>query len=303
MVRRRLLTSSKNKNMITPLKQIINKAQRGKYAVGAFNTSNLEITLAIVRAAVKLKSPVILQTSESAIKYSSLPALFGIMTNVANTIGKSVPIAIHLDHGKNLKIIKDCIRIGYDSVHIDASDKNYNDNIKETKKVVNMSYKRRVWVQAELGAILGAEGMIDLKKGRIKMKDTLTDPAQAYDFVNKTYVDTLAVAVGTIHGSFKGIEKVDQARLQKINRLVKVPIVLHGGSGLSPTVFKTSIKNGVRIINIDTNLRIAFKDALQTSINKKMTKIDPRKILQPSTDAMQREVERIITIFGSKNKA
>ena len=135
------------------------------------------------------------------------------------------------------------------------------------------------------------------------MKDTLTDPAQAYDFVNKTYVDTLAVAVGTIHGSFKGIEKVDQARLQKINRLVKVPIVLHGGSGLSPTVFKTSIKNGVRIINIDTNLRIAFKDALQTSINKKMTKIDPRKILQPSTDAMQREVERIITIFGSKNKA
>ncbi len=289
--------------MITPLKQIINKAQRGKYAVGAFNTSNLEITLAIVRAAVKLKSPVILQTSESAIKYSSLPALFGIMTNVANTIGKSVPIAIHLDHGKNLKIIKDCIRIGYDSVHIDASDKNYNDNIKETKKVVNMSYKRRVWVQAELGAILGAEGMIDLKKGRIKMKDTLTDPAQAYDFVNKTYVDTLAVAVGTIHGSFKGIEKVDQARLQKINRLVKVPIVLHGGSGLSPTVFKTSIKNGVRIINIDTNLRIAFKDALQTSINKKMTKIDPRKILQPSTDAMQREVERIITIFGSKNKA
>ena len=303
MVRRRLLTSSKNKNMITPLKQIINKAQRGKYAVGAFNTSNLEITLAIVRAAVKLKSPVILQTSESAIKYSSIPALFGIMTNVANTIGKSVPIAIHLDHGKNLKIIKDCIRIGYDSVHIDASDKNYNDNIKETKKVVNMSYKRRVWVQAELGAILGAEGMIDLKKGRIKMKDTLTDPAQAYDFVNKTYVDTLAVAVGTIHGSFKGIEKVDQARLQKINRLVKVPIVLHGGSGLSPTVFKTSIKNGVRIINIDTNLRIAFKDALQTSINKKMTKIDPRKILQPSTDAMQREVERIITIFGSKNKA
>jgi fructose-bisphosphate aldolase, class II len=289
--------------MIVPLKQIINKAERGKYAVGAFNTSNLEITLAIIRAAVKLKSPVILQTSESAIKYSSLPALFGIMTNVANTIGKSVPIAIHLDHGKDFKIIKDCIKIGYDSVHIDASSKNYSDNIKETKKVVNMSYKRRVWVQAELGAILGAEGMIDLKKGKIKMKDTLTNPEQAYDFVNQTKVDTLAVAVGTIHGSFKGIEKVDQARLQKINKLTKVPIVLHGGSGLSPTIFKTSIKNGVRIINIDTNLRIAFKKALQTSVNKKVSKIDPRKILQPSTDAMQREVERIIKIFGSKNKA
>ena len=193
--------------MITPLKQIINKAQRGKYAVGAFNTSNLEITLAIVRAAVKTKSPVILQTSESAIKYSSLPALFGIMTNVANTIGKSVPIAIHLDHGKHFPLIKDCIKIGYDSVHIDASDQNYSANIKQTKKIVSLAYKKRVWVQAELGAILGAEGMVDLKKGKIKMKDTLTDPAQAYDFVRQTKVDTLAVAVGTIHGSFKGIEK------------------------------------------------------------------------------------------------
>ena len=289
--------------MITSLKQIINKAQRGKYAVGAFNTSNLEITLAIVRAAVKLKSPVILQTSESAIKYSSLPALFGIMTNVANTIGKSVPIAIHLDHGKDHKIIKDCIRIGYNSVHIDASSKNYSANIKETKKIVTLAHKKKIWVQAELGAILGAEGMLELKKGSIKMKDTLTNPAQAYDFVNQTNIDTLVVAVGTIHGSFKGVEKVDQARLQKIVKLTKVPIVLHGGSGLSPIVFKTSIRNGVRIINIDTNLRIAFKNALQTSVNKKMSKIDPRKILQPSTDAMQREVERIIAIFGSKNKA
>lgn len=289
--------------MITPIQKIIKKAQRGKYAVGAFNTSNLESTLAIVRAAVAMKSPVIIQTSESAIKYSNLKTIFNMITTVANTIGKSVPIAIHIDHGKDIKLVKDCIKIGYDSVHIDASEKPYLSNIKQTKQIVKLAHKHKVWVQAELGAILGAEGMVKLKKGLIKIEDTLTDPTKAYDFVKKTNVDTLAVAVGTIHGSFKGVEKVDQVRLQKIAKLTKVPIVLHGGSGLTNTVFKTAIRNGVRIINIDTNLRIAFKKALQQSINKKTGKIDPRKILQPSTDAMQREVARTMTVFGSRNKA
>lgn len=289
--------------MIVPIKQIITKAHHGHYAVGAFNTSNLEITLAIVRAAVATKSPVIIQTSESAITYSNLPTLFSMMTNIANTIGKTVPIAIHLDHGKNPAVVKECINIGYNSVHMDASAKDYATNVRLSKQMAILAHKKKIWIQAELGSILGKEGMIKLSTGEINMKDLMTDPQQAKDFVDKTKVDTLAIAVGTIHGSFKGIEKVDQERLKKIRNLVKIPLVLHGGSGLSATTFKKAIKNGVSVINIDTNLRLAFRKALVKTINKESDIIDPRKILEPSTEAMQAEVIKMINIFGSRNKA
>ncbi|MFA6307988.1 MAG: class II fructose-bisphosphate aldolase [Patescibacteria group bacterium] len=289
--------------MIVPIKQIVNKAQAGRYAIGAFNTSNLEMTLAIIRAAVKQKSPVIIQTSQSAIEYSNLPTLFAIMTSVANTVGKSVPIAIHLDHGKNTKIVKECINIGYSSVHIDASEKDYATNIRLSKQMAILAHKKKIWIQAELGSILGKEGMIKLETGEINMKDLMTDPNKAKNFVELTKVDTLAISVGTIHGSFKGIERVDQERLKKIRKLVKLPLVLHGGSGLNPQVFKKAIKNGVSIINIDTNLRLAFEKALKNTIFKESNIIDPRKILNPSTEAMQKEAEKMMRIFGSYNKA
>src|SRR3989339_1235776 len=287
--------------MIVPIKQIINKARQGRYAVGAFNTSNLEITLAIIRAAVKQKSPVIIQTSESAIDYSNLAIIFSIMTTVANTIGRAVPIAIHLDHGKNTKIVRECINIGYNSVHMDASDKDYATNIHLSKTMAKLAHQKKIWIQAELGSILGKEGMVKLETGEINMKDLLTDPYQAEDFVEKTQVDTLAVAVGTIHGHFRGIEKVDQVRLKKISQLVNIPIVLHGGSGLSPQTFKQAIKNGVSVINIDTNLRLAFKKALQNTVAKEGDIVDPRKTLNPATEAMQKEVEKMMRIFGSYN--
>lgn len=290
--------------MITPIKKIITKAKKEKYAVGAFNTSNLEITMAIIRAAVKMKSPVIIQTSESAIKYSNLKTIFDMMTDVANTIGKSVPIAIHLDHGKHVDIVNDCIDIGYTSVHMDASEHDFATNVKLSKAAAIKAHKKGIWIQAELGAILGKEGMTKLATGEINMEDMMTVPEEARDFVNKTGVDTLAIAVGTIHGHFKGVEKVDQVRLKKIASLVKTPLVLHGGSGLSPVVFRKAIQNGVSVINIDTNLRLAWKKAMIKSVAKaeKSAMIDPRKILEPGTDAIQAEVERIMNIFGSKNK-
>jgi fructose-bisphosphate aldolase, class II len=289
--------------MIVPIKQIITKARKGKYAVGAFNTSNLEISLAIIRAAVKQKSPVIIQTSESAIGYSNLQTLFSIMTNVGNTVGKSVPIAIHLDHGKHTKVVKDCINIGYNSVHMDASEKDYATNVRMSQQMTKLAHNKKIWIQAELGSILGKEGMVKLETGEINMKDLMTDPYQAVDFVKKTNIDTLAISVGTIHGHFKGVERVDQPRLKKIRKLVKLPLVLHGGSGLSPQTFKKAIKNGISVINIDTNLRLAFLKALKATISKESDIIDPRKTLSPSTDAMQAEVEKMMKIFGSNNKA
>lgn len=289
--------------MIVSMDKLVNKAKKQKYGIGAFNTSNLEITLAIVRAAVKMKSPVIIQTSESAIEYSNVEVLFNLIKTVANTIGKNVPIAIHLDHGKDLSIIEKCVKVGYNSVHIDASVEDFKTNIKLSQKVVKLARKHHIWVQAELGAILGKEGLIKLKTGEIEMKNLMTDPDKAAEFVKKTGLNTLAVSIGTIHGSFKGIEKVDLPRLQKIAKAVDVPLVMHGGSGLRDVDFKKAIASGISIINIDTNLRLAFKNALQKNLNKQSDLIDPRKILTPSITAMQAEVERIIKVFGSQNKA
>jgi len=289
--------------MLVPLKQIIAKAEKQNYAVGAFNTSNLEISLAIIRGAVAAKAPVIIQTSESAIKYSNLETIYNLMKILANTIGKSVPIAIHLDHGKDLAVIRDCIKIGYQSVHIDASEQVFANNLKLSQQVVSLAHPKKVWVQAELGAILGAEGMLKLKSGQIKMRDLMTDPDQAGIFVKKTKIDALAVSVGTIHGSFKGLEKVDQERLKKIRQNTKIPLVLHGGSGLPDQVFKQAIVNGVRIINIDTNLRIKFKDGINQGLKTSQNKIDPRQILTPAVLAMQAEVVRLAKVFGSFHKA
>lgn len=289
--------------MIVPIEKIVNKAKKQKYAIGAFNTSNLEITLAIVRAAVKMKSPVIIQTSESAIEYSNAEVLFNLIKTVANTIGKNVPIAIHLDHGKDLSIIEKCVKVGYNSVHIDASVEDFKTNIRLSQKVAKLAHKHHIWVQAELGAILGKEGLVKLKTGEIDMNDLMTDPDKAAEFVKKTGLNTMAVSIGTIHGSFKGVEKVDLPRLQKIAKAVSVPLVMHGGSGLKDADFKKAIAHGISIINIDTNLRLAFKNALQKNLNKQSDLIDPRKILTPSMTAMQAEVERIIKVFGSQNKA
>lgn len=289
--------------MLVPLRQIIKKAESGRYAVGAFNTSNLEISLAIIRAAVAAKSPVIIQTSESAIKYSNLEVIYNLMKTVANTVGKSVPIAIHLDHGKDLVLIKDCVKIGYQSVHIDASEKDFVTNCRLSKQISDFAHAHQVWVQAELGAILGAEGLVKLKQGKLDMADLMTDPEQAKVFVDKTRVDALAVSVGTIHGRFLGVEKVDQVRLKKIRQNTQIPLVLHGGSGLSPAVFKQAIANGVRIVNIDTNLRVKFKAGLTVGLRTAEHKIDPRQILTPATLAMEAEVKRLFKIFGSQNKA
>lgn len=289
--------------MIKSFNEMLAKAQKGSYAIAAFNTSNLEITMAIARAATKLKAPVIIQTSESAIKYSNLPTLYNLIKNVADTVAVKVPVAIHLDHGKDLSIIQECIKIGYSSVHIDASEKDFATNVRLSKKVQQLGKKAHCVVQAELGSILGKEGLVRLEKGEINMEELMTDPEQAQQFVKLTKVDTLAISVGTIHGRFVGIEKVDQVRLKKIYSLVKIPLVLHGASGLTPRDLKEAVANGVRIVNIDTNLRLAFKKALWKGMSHEKGMIDPRVILTPSIDAMQAEAERIIKILGSVNKA
>jgi len=289
--------------MLVHIKTIISKAQKGNYAIGAFNTSNLEVTLGIIRGAVNKKSPIIIQVSESTIKYAGLKTIVSIIQSLANTEGKDISIALHLDHGKSFRSVSECIRAGFSSVHIDASDLPFEENIALTKQAVDYAHRYGVWAQAELGSMLGKEGMTELEIPD-DPNTFMTDPNKVKEFVKRTNVDTLAVSVGTMHGYFKGKEKIDFPRLEKINQAIpKTPLVLHGASGLINNDLSQSIKFGVRIINIDTDLRIAFTETLrQTLKNTPLGFYDPRKILTPSIEAVAKKVEEEIEVFGSGDK-
>lgn len=289
--------------MIVHIKAILAKANKGKFGVGAFNTSNLEVTLGIVRAAKRTKSPVIIQISEATIHYAGLKNIVSLIRSIAETDGKDVPIAIHLDHGKDYDLVKACVLAGLSSVHMDASASDFEENIKLTKRAVIFAHARGAYAQGELGSLLGKEGMTlaDMPKNH---DEYMTDPAKAAEFVRRTGIDTLAISVGAMHGFFPGQEKVDFPRLTKIHQaLPKMPLVLHGASGLPDNHVSRAIGLGVRIINIDTDLRIAFTETLKSTIKTaKPTMYDPRKVLAPSIEAVAEQTAKIIKIVGSGRK-
>jgi len=285
--------------MIVHIKSILAKADKGGFAVGAFNTSNLEVTLGIVRAAKKTKSPVIIQISEATIHYAGLKNIVNLVKSVAETDGRNVPIAIHLDHGKDYDLVKDCVLAGLSSVHLDASASDFEKNIKLTKRAAIFAHKHGVYAQGELGSLLGKEGLAleELPENRT---ECMTDPAKVKEFARRTSIDTLAISVGAMHGFFPGKEKIDFSRLVKIHQaLPKMPLVLHGASGLPDNHVRKAIGLGVRIINIDTDLRIAFTETLKKTINAASLKsYDPRKILTPSIEAVAKQTEKIIGLTG-----
>lgn len=307
------------KNMLTSLKKVLADADKKGYAVPAFNVNNLEILQSVMAAAVKLKSPVILQTSEGAIEYAGMEYLVAMVRVAAKA---EVPVVLHLDHGKDLKVIKQAIDSGYTSVMIDASSKPYKENADETIRVVGWAEKKGVSVEAELGAIKGIEDLVSVSEKQA----FYTDPMQARDFVKDTGCDALAVSVGTAHGAFKSKGKVrlDIKRLAEINRLVDVPLVLHGASGVPKKLvelankyganlggasgvpdsqIKLAIKNGVRKINTDTDLRLAFAAGVRQALHEDKKVFDPRKILGPAKKMIQKVAEDRIKLFGSQNKA
>lgn len=303
--------------MLVTSKEILTKAKKGKYAVGAFNVNDLEIMQAIVAGAMRLRSPVILQTSEGAIEYAGLKYLAGMIKTAAHE--NKIPIVLHLDHGKDISTIKKCIKEGYTSVMIDASHYDFDRNASITKKVVAMCHKRGIPVEAELGTIGGAEDKVS------ERKIILTDPKYAKKFVDKTGIDSLAVAIGTSHGvyKFKGNANMDIKRLKEIKAKVKVPLVLHGASGVPKDIvrkavkygarfedasgvtdsqIKQAIKNGICKVNTDTDLRLSFTAAEREFLAKNPKEFDPRKILKPAKELIQKTVERRIRLFGSDGK-
>jgi len=305
---------------IASTKEILDDANRNYYAVGAFNINNMEILQAIVEAAEEEKSPVIIATSEGAIKYAGIDYLHNLVRTAADRY--KVPISLHLDHGKDFSVILQCIRNGFTSVMIDASAYPFEENVRRTKEIVDIAHSVGVSVEAELGKLSGVEDNVS-----VSARDAiLVNPEEAKKFVELTGVDFLAPAIGTSHGAFKfkGAAKLDMGRLKKVKEYTGMPLVLHGASGVPrhivekvekfggdvkgakgvPTdVLQNAIKLGINKVNTDTDIRLAFTGAVREVLSTKESEFDPRKILGPARELMKQVVIERMRDFGSSGKA
>ena len=281
---------------LVAMKPLLAAAEAGKYAVGAFNCNNMEIVQAIIGAAEAERSPVIIQASQGAIKYAGLEYIVAL-TRIAAELA-SVPVALHLDHGTSFEQCQQCIDKGFTSVMIDGSKHALEDNIALTKRVLAIARPAGVSVEGELGKITGTEDDIYVSE----KESMYTDPQEAEYYVRQTGVDALAIAIGTAHGQYKGEPKLDLERLSEINRLIEVPIVLHGSSGVPDDTLREAIARGVRKVNIDTNIREAFMAALSGALAAKPDELDPRKVLGPAREAATEIIREKIRLFGSSGK-
>lgn len=284
--------------LVSPLK-IYEKAKQKGWAIGAFNTSDLSITKAIIEAAEKLHSPVIIETSESEVAFLTPEVAFAEVKTLAESV--KVPVVLHLDHGKSFETIKAAIDAGYTSVHIDGSALPDKVNVALTKKVVDYAHQRKITVEGEIGHVAGSS---EAHRSEIEiLAGSLTDPFEAAKFVDATGVDVLAVAIGNIHGIYDHPPKLDLARLEKIGEKVKKYFSLHGGSGIPKNQVREAIKRGVVKVNVNTELRLAFHEGLLHEFEIHPDEVIPYKYLPAGTEAVKKVVEQKIRLFGSEQKA
>ena len=301
---------------LVPGKELLLAAGAKGRAVGAFNFNNLEFLQAIVGAADARQTPVFLATSEGAISYAGIEYIVAMARAAAETT--NVPLCLHLDHGQDLELIRRCIKAGYTSVMIDASSLPFEENLRQTRAVVEMARPSGVSVEAELGRLVGREDAVVVAE-----RDALlVDPAEAARFVTETGIDSLAPAIGTAHGAFKfnGEPKLDFDRLEKVkNATGGLPLVLHGASSVPPSLVEKctrygievkgargvpepdlvrAIKLGVNKVNVDTDLRLAFAAEVRRAFSEQPRDFDPRHYLGRARDAVRELVEQKIGLFG-----
>ncbi len=279
--------------MYTTSKEMILAAQRGGYAVPAFNFENMEMVQAILAAAEETGSPVLLQTTPSTIKYMTLRQAYAMVKAEADAV--RVPVSLHLDHCESYEGVCAALEAGYSSVMIDASKLDYEENIALTQKTVQAARERGVPVEAELGTVGGKE---DGHSAAI----AYTDPAQAVDFFQRTGVDLFAVAIGTAHGFYKGEPKLDFELLQTIAGLISAPLVLHGGSGIPDEMIRKTIDLGICKVNFATELRAAMTAAVRQALEDEGI-IDPKKFMGPGREAVRQLCIHKIKLCGSDGKA
>ncbi len=304
-------------------KELMDKAMKEGFALGAFNINNMEITQGIIEAAKELNAPLILQVSKGARAYAGRTYIMKIAEAAEKDSG--LPIAIHLDHGPDFKLCKEVIDDGFTSVMIDGSHEPFEGNVKLTKQVVDYAHPKGVSVEAELGKLVG-EQFDSGEGGKVAANAVYTDPEEAKEFVEKTKCDSLAVAIGTSHGAykFKAEPKLDFDRLKQIRELVKIPLVLHGSSSVLPEYvaicnkyggkimgskgvpedqIKKAVKIGVQKVNIDTDLRLGMTAAVRKAFAEDPGEFDPRKYLGPARDMIKEIVTRKIKLLGCDGKA
>lgn len=303
---------------LVSMKQVLDHAQENKYGVGAFNVNNMEQVQAIMLAASKTKSPVIIQASRGALKYTNFVYLKHLMMAAVED-NPEIPVVMHLDHGDNLETVKKAIELGFTSVMIDASKESFKNNIQITKEVVDYAHQFGVSVEAELGTLGGIEE-------DISNEVQLTDPEQVKEFVERTGVDALAIAIGTSHGAykFKSEPKLAIDLVQEIADKVKVALVMHGSSsvpaelrdkinkyggnmpnacGVPIDSIQQAIKNGIVKINVDTDSRMAVTGEIRKIFIEFPEKFDPRDYLGPAREVMAELVVSKMKAFGQAGHA
>ena len=280
--------------LVTSEKMLLD-AQKGNYAVGAFNVENMEMVKAVIAAAEELKAPVMLQTTPSTIKYGTVETYAAIVRAEAEKA--SVPVCLHLDHGNSFELAVRAMKAGYTSVMIDGSGEDFENNIAVTKKVVDVAKAIGIPVEAELGKVGGKEDDLEADA------DTNTDPQEAKEFAERTGVSSLAVAIGTAHGFYVGTPVLDKPRVSAIKELVSVPLVLHGASGLSEEDVRECVERGMCKVNFATELRAAYTAAVKKLLEEKPETYDPKKLGIVGMEAVKEQVKIRMKMCGCDGKA
>lgn len=283
---------------LVSMTEMLKKALEGKYAVGQFNINNLEWTQAILTAAQKTRSPVILGVSEGAARYMGG---FKVITAMVNALMESmeitVPVAIHLDHGSSIEKCKEAIEAGFSSVMIDGSHGPFEENVAMTKTVVDYAHARGISVEAELGVVGGQEDDV------VADNCIYANPQECKELVERTGVDCLAPALGSVHGPYKGLPNLGFDEMLQVKELTGVPLVLHGGTGIPTADIRNAISRGTAKINVNTENQIAWTNMVRKVLANDADVYDPRKVIGPGKEAIVETVMGKIREFGSEGKA
>lgn len=280
--------------MLENFVEMLNKAKKEHYAVPQFNINNLEWTKYILEACRDLNVPVILGVSEGAGKYmGGFNVVSAMVKELVKSLNVTTPVCIHLDHGTSFESCQKAIDAGFTSVMIDASRHELDENVRITKQVVEYAHSKGVSVEAEVGHIGGTEDNITSGSTNATLEDCLT-------LYNNTGIDSLAPALGSVHGFYKGEPNLDFETMEIINKAIPIPLVLHGGSGIPEDKIKKAISCGISKINVNTELQFTWSNAVREFVENDKEAIDPRKVIGSGEKPMKKRIEEIVTLFGTK---
>ncbi len=285
--------------MLVNLNDVLLPARRGRYAVGLFNAVNLELARGVFAAAERNRSPVIVGTAEVLLPFGPLEELAWLLVPMAKRA--NVPVVVHFDHGLTGERCLEALRLGFSSIMYDCSTDEYEENIRKTREMASIAHAAGATIEAELGHVGDAEGSLEGIPGSETAEVLYTDPEEARDFVERTGVDALAIAVGTAHGHYRAKPQLDFDRIARIAAVVPVPLVLHGGSGLSDDDFRKTIARGISKVNVFTDINAAAAVAAQGALASGRNALTD--LVQPEVDAVEAAVAEKMRLFGSTGKA